>query len=107
MKNLGQIMKQAQEMQGRMNELQEKLQEMEITGQSGGGLVQVTLTGKGEAKKVKIDPSLIDPNDSEVLEDLLLAAINDARGKVDAEAQEQMKELTGGMNLPPGMNLPF
>ncbi|MGM0561932.1 MAG: YbaB/EbfC family nucleoid-associated protein [Pseudomonadota bacterium] len=107
MKNLGQIMKQAQEMQGRMNELQEKLQEMEITGQSGGGLVQVTLTGKGEAKKVKIDPSLIDPNDSEVLEDLLLAAINDARGKVDTEAQEQMKELTGGMKLPPGMNLPF
>lgn len=107
MKNLGQIMKQAQEMQGRMNELQEKLQEMEITGQSGGGLVQVTLSGKGEAKKVKIDPSLIDPNDSEVLEDLILAAINDARGKVDTEAQEQMKELTGGMNLPPGMNLPF
>ncbi|WP_022729476.1 YbaB/EbfC family nucleoid-associated protein [Fodinicurvata sediminis] len=107
MKNLGQIMKQAQEMQGRMNELQEKLQEMEITGQSGGGLVQVTLSGKGEARKVKIDPSLIDPNDSEVLEDLILAAINDARGKVDTEAQEQMKELTGGMNLPPGMNLPF
>ncbi|MFC4352811.1 YbaB/EbfC family nucleoid-associated protein [Fodinicurvata halophila] len=107
MKNLGQIMKQAQEMQGRMNELQEKLQEMEITGQSGGGLVQVTLSGKGEAKKVKIDPSLIDPNDSEVLEDLILAAINDARAKVDEEAQEQMKELTGGMELPPGMNLPF
>lgn len=107
MKNLGQIMKQAQEMQGRMNELQEKLQEMEITGQSGGGLVQVTLSGKGEAKKVKIDPSLIDPNDSEVLEDLILAAINDARAKVDEETQEQMKELTGGMELPPGMNLPF
>ncbi len=107
MKNLGAMMKQAQEMQARMTEMQEQLAHYEVTGQSGGGMVQATLNGKGEARSVKIDPSLIDPDDPEVLEDLVVAAINDARAKVDAHKAEKMAELTGGLQLPPGMQLPF
>ncbi len=107
MKNLGQMMKQAQQLQAKMAEMQEGLADMEITGSSGGGMCQVTLNGKGEARRVKIDPSLVDPNDSEVLEDLILAAFNDARNKVDTEVREKMSELTGGLPLPPGFQLPF
>jgi nucleoid-associated protein EbfC len=107
MKNLGNLLKQAQDMQTRMAEMQEQLAQTEVTGTSGGGMVQVTLNGKGEARSVKIDKSLIDPNEAEVLEDLVLAALNDARGKVDAEAAEQMSKLTGGLQLPPGFKLPF
>ncbi|SMF07609.1 hypothetical protein SAMN06265365_102238 [Tistlia consotensis] len=107
MKNLGQLMKQAQQMQSKMAELQEKLAEQELEGQAGGGMVRVTVNGKNEVKAVKIDPSLVDPNDVEVLEDLILAAFNDARAKVERFSQEAMKELTGGLSLPPGMNLPF
>ena len=107
MKNLGQLMKQAQEMQGRMAEMQERLQEAEVVGQAGGGMVQVTVNGKHEVRRVKIDPALIDPGEAEVLEDLIAAAVNDARGKVEAHMQEEMRKLTGGMNLPPGFKLPF
>lgn len=107
MKNLGQMMKQAQQMQAKMAEMQEKLAQMEIEGAAGGGLVRATVTGKGEIKKLKIEPSLVDPKEVEVLEDLIVAAVNDARGKVDAVAADQMKELTGGLNLPPGLKLPF
>jgi nucleoid-associated protein EbfC len=107
MKNLGQLMKQAQVMQTKMAEMQEKLGQMEIDGAAGGGLVRATVSGKGEIKKLKIEPSLVDPKEVEVLEDLIVAAINDARGKVEAAAAEQMKEVTGGLNLPPGMKLPF
>jgi len=107
MKNLGQMMKQAQQMQAKMAEMQEKLGLMELEGAAGGGLVRATVSGKGEIKKLKIEPSLVDPKEVEVLEDLIVAAINDARGKVDAAAAEQMKELTGGLNLPPGLKLPF
>jgi len=107
MKNLGQMMKQAQQMQERMAELQSKLEGVELAGASGGGMVQVTLNGKGEMRRIKIDRSLIDPNEAEVLEDLILAAFNDAKAHVEAHMAEEMKKLTGGLSLPPGMKLPF
>lgn len=107
MKNLGQLMKQAQEMQSRMQEMQEKLAAVEHEGASGGGVVKVTVNGKGEARRVKIDPSLADPKEIEVLEDLIVAAFNDAKAKVEAHAAEEMQKLTGGLNLPPGLKLPF
>ncbi len=107
MKNLGQMMKQAQQMQAKMAELQEQLAAAEMTGQSGGGMVQVTMNGKGELRAVKIDRSLVAPDDVEVLEDLIVAAVNDAKAKVEAYAAEEMQQLTGGLALPPGMKLPF
>ncbi len=107
MKNLGQMMKQAQQMQAKMAEMQEGLGALEISGGSGGGLVSVTLNGKGEMRSIKIDSSLVNPDDVEMLEDLVAAAFNDAKAKVEAHVQEEMSKLTGGLNLPPGMNLPF
>lgn len=107
MKNLGQMMKQAQEMQSKMADMQAKLDQVEVTGGSGGGMVAVTLNGKGEMRKLKIDKSLVDPEDVEVLEDLILAAYNDARNKVEAHVSGEMAKLTGGLKLPPGMKLPF
>ncbi len=107
MKNFGQMMKQAQEMQAKMAEMQARLEQVEMTGAAGGGLVQVTLTGKGEVRKLKIDKSLADPNEVEVLEDLVLAAFNDAKQRVEAHVAEEMSKLTGGLKLPPGMKLPF
>ncbi len=107
MKNLGQMMKQAQQMQERMAELQAKLEQVELSGASGGGMVQVTLNGKGEMRRLKIDKSLVDPNETEVLEDLILAAFNDAKAHVEAHMADEMKKLTGGLSLPPGMKLPF
>jgi DNA-binding YbaB/EbfC family protein len=107
MKNLGQLMKQAQEMQSKVQEMQERLAQLEVTGMSGGGMVEVVLTGKGEARKVSIDRVLVDPAEVEVLEDLLVAAINDARAKADAQSAEEMQKLTGGISLPPGFKLPF
>jgi len=107
MKNLGQMMKQAQAMQAKMAEMQEKLGQLEVTGQSGGGMVKATLNGKSELRRLKIDPSLVDPNDVEVLEDLVVAAVNDAKVKVEAAVAEEMKQVTGGLDLPPGLKLPF
>jgi DNA-binding YbaB/EbfC family protein len=107
MKNFGQMMKQAQEMQAKMAEMQEGLEALEISGAAGGGLVSVTLNGKGEMRAIKIDPSLVQADEIEVLEDLVTAAFNDAKIKVEAHMQEEMAKLTGGLNLPPGMNLPF
>ena len=107
MKNLGQMMKQAQAMQERMAEMQAGLERVEITGQSGGGMVQVTLSGKGDLKKLKIDPSLLDPAEAEVVEDLVMAAHADAKAKVEAHTAEEMAKLTGGLNLPAGLKLPF
>ena len=107
MKNLGNLMKQAKEMQTKMAEMQDAMQHHELTGVAGAGMVEVTLNGKGDMKGLKIDPSIIDPEDSEMLEDLLKAAHADARNKVEAYSQEKMKEMTGGLELPPGMNLPF
>jgi hypothetical protein len=107
MKNLGQLMKQAQEMQTKMAEMQQRLAETEISGQSGAGLVTVTLNGKGEMRHIKVDPSLINPAEAEVLEDLIVAAHNDARAKVDAYMQEESSKMMGGLQLPPGFKLPF
>lgn len=107
MSNLAQMLKQAQQMQARMAEMQAKLAEIEVTGSAGGGMVQVTLNGKGEVKKLKLDKSAVDPNETEVLEDLILAAFNDAKARADRLATEEMEKLTGGLKLPPGMKLPF
>lgn len=107
MKNLGQMMKQAQAMQAKMAEMQEKLGQLEVTGQSGGGLVKATLNGKAELRRLKIDPSLVDPKEVEVLEDLVVAAVNDAKAKVEAAVAEEMRKVTGGLDLPPGLKLPF
>ena len=106
MTNLGKMMKQAQELQGRMADLQEQLAQLEITG-AAGGMVEVTLNGKGEARKFKIDPAAVNAEDTEMLEDLLLAAFNDAKNKQEQAMREKMSALTGGLPLPPGMALPF
>ena len=107
MKNLGNLMKQAQQMQAKMAEMQGKMELMEVSGASGGGMVQVLINGKGEMRKLKIDPSLVDPNDIEVLEDLIVAAFNDAKSKVESTMADEMQKLTGGLNLPAGFKLPF
>ena len=107
MKNMGMFMKQAQQMQAKMAEMQARLDQVEMTGAAGGGMVQVTLTGKGEMRKIKIDKTLADPNEIEVLEDLVLAAFNDAKQRVESHVTEEMGKLTGGLKLPPGMKLPF
>src|SRR5260221_13730042 len=107
MKNLGQMMKQAQQMQAKMAEMQAQLETVEMTGAAGGGLVQVTVGGKGDLRKIKIDKSLADPGEIEVLEDLIVAAFGDAKARVEAHLQEEMAKLTGGLNLPPGLKLPF
>ncbi len=107
MTNIGRLMKQAQEMQSKMAEMQAKLEAVEISGAAGGGMVTATLNGKGELRGIKIDPALAVPADIEVLEDLVVAAFNDAKTRVDAHASEEMQKLTGGLQLPPGMQLPF
>ena len=105
MKDLMKMMKQAQEIQGRMQRMQEELASLEISGQSGAGLVKVTLNGKGEMRSVKIDPSLLKPDDAEIVEDLVLAAFQDAKGKVEGEMQKRMQDVAGDLPLPPGMKL--
>lgn len=105
--NVMQMMKQAQAMQGKMQDMQAKLAETEFTGTAGGGSVTITLTGKGQARAIKIDPTAVDPADVSMLEDLIVAAINDARAKSDATTQSEMQKLMGGLNLPPGLQLPF
>jgi DNA-binding YbaB/EbfC family protein len=105
MKDLMKMMKQAQEIQGRMQQLQDELAALQVEGQSGGGLVKVTLNGKMEARGVKLDPSLLKPEDAEMLEDLILAAFQDAKAKVEAALQEKMREVTGGLPLPTGLKL--
>jgi DNA-binding YbaB/EbfC family protein len=107
MVNLGNMMKQAQELQKKMAEAQEKLNDIEVEGSSGGGLVKVVSNAKGIIKNIKIDDSLIKSNEKEILEDLIVAATNDAKEKGEAATQEHMKSLTGGLSLPPGMKLPF
>lgn len=107
MKNLGNLMKQAKEMQSKMAEMQAALENHELVGVSGAGMVEITLNGKGEMRGIKIDPSIIAPDDKEMLEDLIKAAHADARAKVEAYSQEKMKDMTGGLELPPGMSLPF
>jgi DNA-binding YbaB/EbfC family protein len=107
MKNLGQLMKQAQAMQSKMAEMQAQLEAIEMTGAAGGGMVQLTLNGKSEVKRLKIDRAVVDPTEVEVLEDLIVAAFNDAKQKVNAHAESEMQKLTGGLQLPGGFKLPF
>ncbi len=107
MVNFGNMMKQAQQLQKKMSEAQEKLKEIEVEGISGGGLVKVISNAKGNIKRIKIDDSLLKVEEKEILEDLIVAAINDAKQKGEEAAQEEMKSLTGGLPLPPGMKLPF
>jgi len=106
-KNIGQLMKQAQQMQTRMAEMQAKLGELEMSGQSGGGMVNATLNGKGELKRIKLDKSVVDPAEIEILEDLIVAAVNDAKAKVEAHIADETQKMMGGLPLPPGMKLPF
>jgi len=101
------MMKQAQELQQKMQDLQTEIAAMEVTGTSGAGLVTVVVDGKGGVKSVKIDPSLAKPDEVEILEDLIVAAAHDARGKAEGLAEAKMKELTAGLPLPPGLKLPF
>jgi len=105
MKDLMGVMKQMGEMQARMQKMQEELGALEIEGQAGAGLVKVTLSGKGETKRVSIDPSLVKPDEVEILEDLIVAAAQDAKAKLDQELQTKMQEMTGGLPLPPGLKL--
>ncbi len=107
MKNLGEMMKQVQAMQSRMADMQAKLEQATVTGQSGGGLVKVTLNGKGSMTGIAIDASLLKPDEKEIVEDLVMAAHADAKAKVEAMMAEEMKAVTGGLPLPPGMKLPF
>ena len=99
------LMKQAAELKSKMESMQAELDQIEVTGTSGGGLVSVTLSGKGEMKSVKIDETLINPSEKEIVEDLIVAAHADARRKAEALLQEKMKDVTGGLPLPPGMKL--
>ena len=103
---LGNIMQQAQKMQENMKRAQEELAHLEVTGSAGGGMVSVTMNGRHEARRVKIDKALIG-DDIEMLEDLIVAATNDAVNKVGEAAAARMAQVTGGMNLPPGFKLPF
>ncbi|HEX5999867.1 MAG TPA: YbaB/EbfC family nucleoid-associated protein [Hyphomicrobiaceae bacterium] len=105
MKDLMKMMKQAQELQGRVQQMQEELASLLVEGQAGGGLVKVVLNGKMEARSIKIDPTLLKPEDAEMVEDLLLAALQDAKSKAEQAMQEKMREVTGGLPLPPGLNL--
>ena len=105
MKNFTEMMKQAQALQGRMADIQSELERTMVEGSSGGGMVVVTLTGKGDMAQVKVDPSLLKPEDAEILEDLIVAAHNDAKAKVEETMKEKMKSLTGGLPMPPGLKL--
>ena len=107
MKDFMGMMQKAQELQGRMQEFQANLGNLSVEGRSGGGLVTVTLSGKGELRGLKIDPSLYKEDSVEILEDLIVTAHNDAKQKVEAEIQEKMSEMTAGLPLPPGMKFPF
>jgi DNA-binding YbaB/EbfC family protein len=104
--NIGQLMKQAQQLQANMQRAQAEIASLEVTGEAGGGMAKVTMTGRHEVKRVSLDPSIIG-DDKEMLEDLIAAAINDAVQKVERATQEKMASLMGGMQLPAGMKLPF
>ena len=107
MVNIGNMMKQAQQLQKKMSEAQEKLNSIEVEGSSGGVMVKVVSTAKGEIKRISIDDSLMKQEEKEITEDLIVAAINEAKHKGETAAQEEMKSVTGGISLPPGMKLPF
>jgi len=101
------MMKQAKQLQEKMQAVQEEIAGLSVDGAAGGGLVSVTANGKGDVRSVRIDPSLLKPEEVEILEDLIVAALADARGKAEAATAERMQAMAGGLNLPPGMKLPF
>jgi len=105
--NLQKMMKQAQEMQSKVAEMKERVDTMEADGVAGGGMVTVRINGANQMLKVTIDPSILKPEDKETLEDLFIVAYRSARDKLDSFHEEEMKKLSGGLNLPPGMKLPF
>jgi DNA-binding YbaB/EbfC family protein len=105
--NIGNLMKQAQQLQANMQRAQAEIASLEATGEAGGGMAKVTMTGKHEVRRVALDASIISADDKDMLEDLIAAAINDAVQKVERMTQEKMSSLMGGMNLPPGMKMPF
>jgi len=105
LKDLGGLMQQAQAMQQKVQELQATLERLEIVGVSGAGLVKVTVNGKNETRRVEIDPSLFKPGDKGVVEDLIVAACNDARSRVEQKVQDEMRAITGGLPLPPGFKI--
>ena len=107
MVNIGNMMKQAQQLQKKMSEAQEKLKSIEVEGTSGGGVVKVIASAKGDIKRINLDESLLKPEEKEITEDLIVAAINDAKQKGEVAAEEEMKSVTGGLPLPPGMKIPF
>lgn len=107
MKNFNQILKQAQQMQSKMQEAQEKVQQIEVKGTSGGGMVEVTMNGKNEMIGLKLDKNLVNPDEIEILEDLIVAACNDAKNKITQATSTEMEKVTGGLELPAGLKLPF
>jgi DNA-binding YbaB/EbfC family protein len=106
MKNMNQILKQAQQMQQKMQEMQQKSEELTQEGAAGGGMVTSTVNGKGQLLRVKIDPSIVNKDDVEMLEDLIIASFNDAKNKIDERMSQEMSSITGGLNIP-GLKLPF
>lgn len=107
MANMGNMMKQAQALQERMQKIQDEIAAMECTGEAGAGLVKITLNGKHEARKLEIDPSIFNEEDKEMCEDLIVAAINDATRRIEEQKNEKMSAMTAGLPLPPGIKLPF
>ena len=105
--NIAKMMKQVNEMQGKMADMQNRLGDVEVTGQSGGGLVTVTMNGKAEMRKISIDAKLMDPSEKEMLEDMIVAAANDAKAKAEAHVAGETEKMMGGLQLPPGVKLPF
>lgn len=105
MKDLMGMMKQVGQMQARMQQVQQELESLEVDGQAGGGLVSITLSGKADLRRIRIDPSLLKPDEGEILEDLIVAAMADAKAKVETTMQQKMQDVTGGLPLPPGLKL--
>ncbi|HMN43101.1 MAG TPA: YbaB/EbfC family nucleoid-associated protein [Povalibacter sp.] len=105
--NIGNMMKQAQQMQANLQRAQQEIASLQVTGEAGGGMAKVTMTGKHQVLRVALDPSIVSADDKDMLEDLVAAAVNDAVQKVERATQEKMSGVMGGMNLPPGFKLPF
>jgi DNA-binding YbaB/EbfC family protein len=105
--NIGHMMRQVQDMQAKMADMQNRLGDVEVSGQSGGGMVVATMNGKAELRKIAIDSKLIDVDEKEMLEDLIVAAVNDAKAKAEKQIAEETQKMMGGLNLPPGVKLPF
>ena len=107
MNNFNDMMKKAQEMQKKMQEIQDSLSNLEVEGTSGGGIVKIVMNCKNEVKKIELDPSIIKQEEKQMMEDLIVAALNDAKTKAEEKSKEEMAKLTGDLGLPPGMKMPF